>query len=73
MPIKFLPIKWEKMLLKLQAAERAGLEKAITFEFSHFMSPFSSYRQALGLYKRYCEYYNIDYKPVLKMLKEEIY
>ena len=73
MPIKFLPIKWEKMLQKLQAAERAGLSRAITFEFSHFMSPFSSYRQALGLYKRYCEHYNIDTTKVMKMLKEEIY
>ena len=59
MPIKFLPIKWEKMLLKLKAAEKAGIEKGITFEFSHFMSPNSSYLQAHGLYKRYREYFNI--------------
>ena len=59
MPIKFLPIKWEKMRLKLQAAEQAGVEKAITFEFSHFMSPNSSYPQAHGLYDRYCEYAGI--------------
>ena len=50
MPIKFLPIKFEKLLLKLEAAKRAGCEKAITFEFSHFMSPQSSYRQAFHLY-----------------------
>jgi len=56
MPIKFLPIKWEKMVLKLQAAEQAGLEKAITFEFSHFMSPHSCYPQAHGLFNRYREY-----------------
>ncbi|MCP4402275.1 MAG: DUF4434 domain-containing protein [bacterium] len=56
MPIKFLPIKWEKMLLKLQAAEQAGIEKAITFEFPHFMSPYSCYPQAHGLFKRYREY-----------------
>ena len=56
MPIKFLPIKFEKLLLKLQAAKRAGCEKAITFEFSHFMSPQSSYRQAFHLYNRYVEY-----------------
>ncbi len=37
MPIKFLPIKWEKLLLKLQAAAQVGVEKGITFEFSHFM------------------------------------
>jgi len=55
MPIKFFPIKWEKLLMKLQAAEKAGLEKAITFEFSHFMSPQSAYVQAHHLYERYME------------------
>ena len=55
MPIKFLPIKWEKLLLKLKAAKRAGLEKALTFEFSHFMSPQSSYLQAKHLFNRYFE------------------
>lgn len=55
MPIKFLPIKLEKLLLKLQAAKRAGCEKAITFEFSHFMSPQSAYKQAGHLYNRYME------------------
>lgn len=59
MPIKFLPIKWEKLLLKLQAAARVGMEKAITFEFSHFMSPNSAYAQAGHLYRRYCEYFGI--------------
>ncbi len=53
MPIKFLPIKWEKLLLKLKAAEMAGMEKAITFEFSHFMSPQSAYVQAHHLYRSY--------------------
>ncbi len=57
MPIKFLPIKWEKMLLKLQAAAAAGIDKAITFEFSHFMSPNSAYLQAGHLYNRYREYF----------------
>lgn len=56
MPIKFLPIKWEKMLYKLRAAESAGYTDAITFEFSHFMSPNSVYGAAHGLYKRYQEY-----------------
>lgn len=56
MPIKFLPIKWEKLLLKLKAAKRAGIEQAITFEFSHFMSPQSAYLQAGHLYNRYKEY-----------------
>jgi Domain of unknown function (DUF4434) len=59
MPIKFLPIKWEKMLLKLKAAKEAGIDKAITFEFSHFMSPNSAYKQAEGLYNRYREHFKI--------------
>lgn len=56
MPIKFLPIKFEKLKLKLDAARRAGYDKAITFEFSHFMSPQSAYLQAGHLYNRYKEY-----------------
>jgi hypothetical protein len=59
MPIKFLPIKWEKLLLKLEAARKAGSEKAITFEFSHFLSPNSCYPQARHLYNRYCEHFGI--------------
>jgi len=56
MPIKFLPIKWDKLLLKMELAKKAGIENAITFEFSHFMSPQSSYIQANHLYNRYKEY-----------------
>ncbi len=56
MPIKFLPIKWEKMRLKLEAARMAGIRKAITFEFSHFMSPQSAYPQAGHLFNRYTEW-----------------
>ncbi len=59
MPIRYLPIKWEKMLLKLEAAAKAGVDKAITFEFSHFMSPNSSYSSAGHLYNRYCEHFNL--------------
>ncbi len=55
MPIKFLPIKWEKLRLKLEAARRAEYDKAITFEFSHFMSPQSMYPSAAHLYNRYTE------------------
>jgi hypothetical protein len=64
MPIKFLPIKWEKLLLKLQAAARAKVEKAITFEFSHFMSPHSAYLQAGHLYNRYREHFFLDYRTI---------
>lgn len=58
MPIKFLPIKWEKLKLKLEKAAAAGIKDAITFEFSHFMSPQSAYLQAGHLYNRYMEYIN---------------
>lgn len=58
MPIKFLPIKFDKLRMKLEAAQRAGYDKAITFEFPHFMSPQSAYAQAGHLYKRYKDYFN---------------
>jgi hypothetical protein len=59
MPIRFFPIKFDKLRLKLEAAKRAGYDKGITFEFSHFMSPQSAYLQAGHLYNRYKEYFNI--------------
>jgi len=58
MPIKFLPIKWDKLKLKLEIAASVGIENAITFEFSHFMSPQSAYLQAGHLYNRYMDYVN---------------
>ena len=59
MPIRFFPLKFDKLRLKLEAAKRAGYDKAITFEFSHFMSPQSAYLQAGHLYDRYKEYFNM--------------
>ena len=59
MPINFLPIKFDKLRMKLEAAARCGYDKAITFEFSHFMSPQSAYLQAGHLYDRYKEYFGI--------------
>jgi hypothetical protein len=59
MPIRFLPIKFEKLLLKMNAAQKAGIKEFITFEFSHFMSPNSCYKQAKGLYNRYREHFNV--------------
>lgn len=59
MPIRFLPIKFDKLRMKLEAAKRAGYDKAITFEFSHFLSPQSAYLQAGHLYDRYREYFEI--------------
>ena len=59
MPIRFLPTKLEKVILKLQAAAHANYDRAITFEFSHFMSPQSVYAAAGNLYRRYREYFGI--------------
>ena len=57
--INFLPIKFDKLRMKLEAAKRCGYDKAITFEFSHFMSPQSAYLQAGHLFDRYKEYFGI--------------
>ena len=59
MPIKFFPIKWDKLRMKLEAARRACYDNASTFEFSHFMSPQSASLQAGHLYNRYKEYFHI--------------
>ena len=59
MPIQFLPIKFDKLRMKLEAAKRCGYDKAITFEFSHFMSPQSVYGAAGNLYNRYREYFGL--------------
>ncbi|OHB54334.1 MAG: Tat pathway signal protein [Planctomycetes bacterium GWF2_50_10] len=56
MPINFLPIGWPKLLHKINAASQAGVDKLITFEFSHFLSPNSMYPSARGLFKRYVEW-----------------
>ena len=50
--------KWDKLRYKLETAAQAGVSEAITFEFSHFMSPQSAYPQAGHLYHRYLEYLN---------------
>ena len=60
MPIRFFPIKFDKLRMKLEAAKRCGYDKAITFEFSHFLSPQSAYLQAGHLYDRYKEYFGIE-------------
>lgn len=57
MPIKFPPIDFRELKEKLLAVQ--GLvEKIITFEFSHFLSPNSIYPSAGNLYKRYIEFIN---------------
>lgn len=56
----FPPIEIDRLLNKLEIADSLGYEKAITYEFSHFMSPNSCYLQAGNLYKRYCEHFGIE-------------
>lgn len=56
MPINFLPIDWRNLLYKVEVAEQAQVDKLITFEFSHFMSPNSMWPSARSLYKRYKDY-----------------
>lgn len=53
-PIKFPPIDWRLLKRKMEIAD-PYVEKHITFEFSHFMSPNSMYLSARTLYRRYCE------------------
>jgi len=62
MPIKFPPIDFRKMLWKMDFAAQAGVDKCITFEFSHFMSPYSTWPSARNLYERYCEHFGIGYQ-----------
>ena len=64
MGIQSPPIKFEKLMRKLNAAEAVGVEKAITFEFSSFMSPNSCWRSGRNLFNRYCEQAGIDYREV---------
>ncbi|ERN40416.1 hypothetical protein KR51_00029560 [Rubidibacter lacunae KORDI 51-2] len=56
MPIKFPPIDFRKLRYKLEQGDRAGINKLVTFEFSHFLSPNSAYPAAHQLYQRYREW-----------------
>ena len=60
MPIKFPPIDWRKLDYKIDVAREAGVEKLITFEFSHFLSPNSIYPSAHTLFRRYCERFGLQ-------------
>jgi hypothetical protein len=60
MPFNFPPIDWRKLWWKMEAAEAAGVEKLITFEFSHFLSPNSCWPAAKNLFRRYCDHLKID-------------
>jgi hypothetical protein len=59
MPIKFPPIDWRKLEFKIDAAREAGVDKLITFEFPHFLSPHSAYLGARKLFDRYCDRFRL--------------
>ena len=54
--IKFPPIAWPKLRYKIEAARAAGVDKLITFEYSHFLSPNSMFESARGLHGLYAEW-----------------
>ena len=54
--IKFPPIAWPKLRYKIEAARAAGVDKLITFEYSHFLSPNSMFESAHGLHRLYAEW-----------------
>jgi hypothetical protein len=56
MPWNFPPIPFKNLRFKIEAAQKAGVDKIITFEFSHFMSPNSMFPSAHGLYKQYANW-----------------
>jgi len=55
MPIKFPPTDWRKLAHRLDSVQ-SYVEKIITFEFAHFMSPNSMWPSARNLFDRYQEH-----------------
>ncbi len=62
MPIKFPPADWRYLRFKLESAMPLA-EKIITFEFPHFVSPFSCYASAHNLFDRYLDYSLAEWDP----------
>jgi hypothetical protein len=60
MPFNFPPLDWRKLWWKMSAAEASGVEKLITFEFSHFLSPHSCWPAARNLFRRYCHHFGLE-------------
>jgi hypothetical protein len=56
--IQFPPIDFRKLRYKMESAAEAGVDKLITFEFSHFLSPNSMFDSARRLNRRYREWLN---------------
>ena len=55
MPIRFPPADWRKIAHRLDSVQ-PHVEKIITFEFAHFMSPYSMWPSAGMLFDRYREF-----------------
>jgi hypothetical protein len=55
MPWRFPPIEWIKLKHKLETVQ-PYVEKIITFEAPHFLSPYSTFPSAKNLYQRYMNY-----------------
>lgn len=74
MPIRFPPTDFRKLWWKLTAADKSGVERLLTFEFSHFMSPYSCWPSARNLFRRYCEFIGLDPEEVMTYAdqKEEL-
>lgn len=66
MALNFLPIAWPNLRFKIETAEKVGVEKLITFEFSHFLSPNSMYASAQHLFNRYSEWLEQENKKQLE-------
>ena len=56
LPFKFPPLDYRKLRYKIEQAEAATVDKLITFEFSHFMSPHSTYPAARQLHQQYWDW-----------------
>lgn len=65
MPIRFPPANWRYLRLKMEEATKT-VEKMITFEFAHFMSPYSSYPSAHNLFRRYCEAHGFEFDEIVE-------
>lgn len=54
--IQYPPIAWPKLRFKIEAALKSGVEKIVTNEYSHFLSPHSMFNSAHMLHRRYREW-----------------
>ena len=61
MPWKFPPIEWSKLRFKLETVQ-PYVDKIITFEAPHFLSPYSLYPSAHKLHARYMDYISKNVK-----------